>query len=251
MPGHNILVIAHRGSNRDAPENSIEAFEKAISDGADRIETDLQWTRDGIPVLCHDDSTKRIASEAVRISQKNFSELSSVRLSNHETIPLLSQALETCLDRVEFNLEIKGKRSESELNELAKLILKSAHPEKIIVSCFYPEPLITLHRIAPDIKRAVLWGKDTLKINPGFYLNPAWMLDHCKSTVFHPEAGCLNQALMDLAHKQKWVVYPWVPMKGEKPGKKEKLWQKLYQLGIHGLCTNEPLAFKTWLEAHV
>ena len=51
------------------------------------------------------------------------------------------------------------------------------------------------------------------------------MLDHCKSTVFHPEAGCLNQALMDLAHKRKWIVYPWVPMRGEKPGKKESFFK--------------------------
>lgn len=248
MPGHKMLVIAHRGSNRDAPENSLEAFDKAVTDGADRIETDVQWTKDGIAVLCHDNSTKRVANESVILSQRNLGELNTIKLSNHEPIPRLKMVLDRYLHQIEFNLEIKGKRKESELKSLANLIQNSSHPERIIVSCFHPEPLVTLQKLNPEIRRAVLWGKDTLKINPGFYLNPAWMLDHCKSTIFHPEAGCLNQALMDLSIRHGWTVYPWVPMKGEKPDKKEKLWEKMHRLRIHGLCTNEPLAFRTWQE---
>lgn len=47
-------LIAHRGANREAPENTIAAFEAAIGLGADGIELDVQLTADDIPVVHHD-----------------------------------------------------------------------------------------------------------------------------------------------------------------------------------------------------
>jgi glycerophosphoryl diester phosphodiesterase len=47
------LVIAHRGARWNAPENTLEAFELAIEEGADYIEFDVQ-AKDGRLVVCHD-----------------------------------------------------------------------------------------------------------------------------------------------------------------------------------------------------
>ena len=48
-----MLVIAHRGANRYAPQNTLEAFRKAIEQKADGVETDVRITKDGHLVLCH------------------------------------------------------------------------------------------------------------------------------------------------------------------------------------------------------
>ncbi len=56
---NSILVIAHRGDWRNAPENSILAIEKAVAMGVDIIEIDIQKTRDGQLVLMHDETVDR------------------------------------------------------------------------------------------------------------------------------------------------------------------------------------------------
>jgi glycerophosphoryl diester phosphodiesterase len=48
-----MLVLAHRGACWDAPENTLEAFELAIEEGADYVEFDVR-AREGQLVICHD-----------------------------------------------------------------------------------------------------------------------------------------------------------------------------------------------------
>ena len=50
------LVWAHRGASGYAPENTLEAFRKAVEMGADGVELDVQLTKDGELVVIHDDS---------------------------------------------------------------------------------------------------------------------------------------------------------------------------------------------------
>lgn len=45
----------HRGSKGVRPENTIVAFNKAIDEGADGIETDVHLSKDGKLVIIHDE----------------------------------------------------------------------------------------------------------------------------------------------------------------------------------------------------
>lgn len=60
------LTIAHRGASAHAPENTLAAARLAHALGADMWETDVQLTRDGHPVLIHDDSLLRTTDVATR-----------------------------------------------------------------------------------------------------------------------------------------------------------------------------------------
>ncbi|MCB9229449.1 MAG: glycerophosphodiester phosphodiesterase [Deltaproteobacteria bacterium] len=243
------VVIAHRGSNRQAPENSRQAFRLAVLQGARRIETDLQWTKDHIPVICHDDNMFRTFSVNLQISRQNFSSLrSGARRANGETILTLQEVLEEFLPVVELNLEIKGKRTETEIQSLITLVRQSSAPENVILSCFDWQPLFLLKEMAPELDRAVLWGRDTLKRYPWYFLNPVSMMQKCHSRIFHPEASCLNPYLMKIARRYGWQVFPWVPLKGEDALTREKLWSKMISMGIDGLCTNEPKLFSEWIK---
>lgn len=53
------LVVGHRGNAAHAPENTIESFRQAIALGADAVEFDVRVTRDGVPVVIHDESLER------------------------------------------------------------------------------------------------------------------------------------------------------------------------------------------------
>lgn len=55
------LTIAHRGYSQIAPENTLAAFNAAIDNGFGTIEIDINWTKDGIPVVIHDNKINRTA----------------------------------------------------------------------------------------------------------------------------------------------------------------------------------------------
>ena len=71
----NPLVIAHRGSSAQAPENTLAAFQLAWAQGADGIEADFQLTKDGHIVCFHDTDTKRLAGQQLAIAAATLEEL--------------------------------------------------------------------------------------------------------------------------------------------------------------------------------
>ena len=55
-------IWAHRGASGYCPENTIKAFEKAIEMNSDGIELDVQLTKDGQIVVCHDELIDRVSN---------------------------------------------------------------------------------------------------------------------------------------------------------------------------------------------
>ena len=102
------FILAHRSGGRTSDllsvsENSVEIIKKASQFGATGIEIDVRYTKDGVPVLYHDNTLN------LRLIQKNgltgaledytYQQLSTlVRLVNGEKIPTLEEALETVLN---------------------------------------------------------------------------------------------------------------------------------------------------------
>ncbi len=68
-------LIAHRGYSDVAPENTLAAFDLALKAGAEAIECDLQLTRDGQWVICHDDTVNRTSTGRGSIRRKSLEEL--------------------------------------------------------------------------------------------------------------------------------------------------------------------------------
>jgi glycerophosphoryl diester phosphodiesterase len=62
------VVVAHRGDSFHAPENTLEAGRAARKAGAHAWEIDVQLTRDGVPVLLHDESLKRTTDVAAKFA---------------------------------------------------------------------------------------------------------------------------------------------------------------------------------------
>jgi glycerophosphoryl diester phosphodiesterase len=65
-PGGRPVVIAHRGASSCAPENTLEAARLGWEQEADAWELDVQLTRDGVPVVLHDESLRRTTDVALR-----------------------------------------------------------------------------------------------------------------------------------------------------------------------------------------
>ncbi len=75
-------TIAHRGASSNAPENTRVAFQKAIDDGAEGLEFDVRLTKDGVPVVFHDASLRRIAQINYKISELTIAELRRIDIGS-------------------------------------------------------------------------------------------------------------------------------------------------------------------------
>jgi glycerophosphoryl diester phosphodiesterase len=71
-------VIAHRGASGHAPENTLPAFELAITQGADAIELDVRLTADGVPVVLHDSVLDRTTDGRGPVSAVTLADLHQV-----------------------------------------------------------------------------------------------------------------------------------------------------------------------------
>jgi glycerophosphoryl diester phosphodiesterase len=69
------LVIGHRGSSGEAPENTLPAFARALAQGAAILETDVHATRDGVVVVYHDERVERTTDGAGAIAELDFAAL--------------------------------------------------------------------------------------------------------------------------------------------------------------------------------
>jgi glycerophosphoryl diester phosphodiesterase len=242
-----MLVIAHRGANKEALENSWNAFELAVEGGAERIELDVQLSRDGHAVVMHDDSLARTVGAPLRISQLDRVDLAKLKLVNGEPLPFLDEVVERLLPRIELNIEIKGK-STVLARVVADLVGHHARRDAVIVSCFQVEPLEWIKHHAPDVRRACLWHNSDTFTWPFFaVLAPQVFLERAGTNVLHPHVGLVTENLMDQAAAHRWTVYAWAAMAGEERDR-EGLWASLKTLGLHGLCTNYPRQLRTWLE---
>jgi glycerophosphoryl diester phosphodiesterase len=70
-----IIVIAHRGAHREAPENTLASLEKAIEIGCDYVELDVRRTKDGALVIMHDSSVNRMTNGKGRIADLTLEEI--------------------------------------------------------------------------------------------------------------------------------------------------------------------------------
>ncbi|XP_070580825.1 glycerophosphodiester phosphodiesterase 1-like [Ptychodera flava] len=144
-----MLVIGHRGGAYDAPENTIEAIREAKKNGADGVELDLEFTKDGVPVLLHDSSVDRTTDGQGEIKSYTFEEIRKLNASHGHRlsaqfsktrIPTLQEATEECLRLgLKIFYDVKGNAQQA-AEALVKLFHE--HPklyESAAVCSFYPE----------------------------------------------------------------------------------------------------------------
>lgn len=134
------LVAAHRGASSIAPENTLEAFEKAIEVGADMIELDVRTTRDGILVACHDP-----------VHEWTYGELPDVP-------PRLEQVVETCAGRIALDVELKHAGVE---DEVLRVLSGSFAVDAFVVTSFLDEVVASVKRLRPDVRAGLLLGEET------------------------------------------------------------------------------------------
>lgn len=120
------LIIAHRGHCIDIPEQTIAAYSKAVELGAEMIEADVQFTRDGKLVMLHDGTLDRTTSGRGLVSQHDWSEVQKLdagswfgRAFSGERVPLLADLFALAEETgIALCIEVKGE-SPAEFERIA------------------------------------------------------------------------------------------------------------------------------------
>ena len=169
------LIIAHRGASALAPENTLAAFQKAITDGAEGIEFDVQLARDGVPVVFHDFDIKRICGREAQVSDLTAAELQNLNAGtwfnlrnpnkadkkfSAEIIPSLAQLLDF-LKGYKGLLYVEMKCSGAEISALVEavcgVIAESNFLPQIKLCSFNLRAIARAKKILPKVKTAALF----------------------------------------------------------------------------------------------
>ena len=102
-----MLIVAHRGYSAAYPENTALAFERAIEAGADFIETDVRFTRDGALVCSHDPDLKRVSGDPRAIAELDLAAIKEIELPRGQRVLELAEVLEIARNRAGVMLDVK------------------------------------------------------------------------------------------------------------------------------------------------
>ena len=126
------LAFAHRGGTSAAPENTLRAFDDAVTLGYRYVETDVHSTRDGRLVAFHDNDLQRTCGKPWRIEETDWSTLSTARIDGTDPIPLLEDLL-TSWPNLRINIDCK---SDAAMQPLIDTIRRSNCIDRICVGSF-------------------------------------------------------------------------------------------------------------------
>ncbi|HEB91394.1 MAG TPA: glycerophosphodiester phosphodiesterase [Deltaproteobacteria bacterium] len=227
------LVIAHRGASGELPENTLPAFERAIEEAADMIETDLHLSRDGVVMIHHDAELERLGVHG-EIRDHLAAELAELdaapRTAATERMPTLDEILDLFAERIPFNLELKvgvGDVPYAGLEDLAvTAVEKRGLLPRMLYSSFYDPVLARLRKRSPEARIALL-------VSPRAPVAIFERAERIRAEAIHPEVGLVTPELVEEAHAAGLKVYPYTANAREEM-------VRLLDCGVDGLITNHP-----------
>lgn len=231
-------VWAHRGASgwdkQYAPENTLEAFQKAIEMGADGVETDVQLTRDGEIVICHDERIDRTSDGTGWIKDFTLKELRQYSFSKTHPeygdvkLPTLAEFLELLRPTsLAVNIELKtGVIYYEGLEErTAAMVADMGMQEQVIYSSFNHYSLKKLKAAVPTAKIGLLMGADFVDV-PGYTHQLA-------AEAVHPPFQFVDKDYIVKCHSNNVRVHTWtVDVKTEM--------KRLCEAGVDAIITNCP-----------
>jgi glycerophosphoryl diester phosphodiesterase len=167
----NFVIIGHRGASAYYPENTMSAFRAAYEMGAEMIELDILLSKDGVPVVIHDESLERTTNGAGKVMEYTYKELSKLDAGSWlgdehtgERIPSLEEVLQFAKGKVAVNIEIKTEVVSNDLREgieekAYEIVKKYDMQEYVLFSSFDYRAIAHLKELDVNIAVALLYEK--------------------------------------------------------------------------------------------
>lgn len=201
------FVVAHRGARTLAPENTLRAFFLALVQGADALETDLRFTRDGEIVLFHDPTLERTTDGSGAVADHTLAEIQRLRTRRpdgvlvEDRVPTLAELIAATGGQAPLLLELKDPRflERSCAEKLVQTLERGGVMRSSALISFQFAHVAAVRSVCPEIPVGHITMKDPWPRRGAQLLGPLWPLLY------------LNPAYVWLAHRQGSVVAPLDP----------------------------------------
>lgn len=225
------LIVAHRGAPLSQPENTLPSFALALDQGADVLETDLRFTRDGEIVLIHDATLERTTAGHGIVGDATLAEL-----KRHPTrapdgtltatgVPTLAELIEATDAQTPLLLELKDPKfiARGFVQRLVDLLQRYDMVQRSAIVSFHPEYVAAVKALCPTIPTGNITYKNPLPTGKAELLGPVWPLLY------------LNPFYVAWAHRLGKIVCPLDPRPEPRIG-------YYLRLRVDALLTDNPLS---------
>lgn len=231
-----VLNIAHRGFSSKYPENTMIAFEKAVEENCDGIETDLNMTKDGIIVICHDETLNRTTNGSGYIKDYTYKELSKLDAGTKfsdkfkdQRIITIDELLDYVKDKnILLNLELKNDliHYENLEEKTIEKIYEYRLQDNVILSSFNHYSMLKVKELDDNIKTGLLYC--------GTIYNAYEYAQKLKADALHPYyPAVMNKKIVDEIKENSIAINTYTV-------NEEIVMERLIKLGVDGIITNYP-----------
>ena len=141
-----LIIVAHRGGYYDGiEENTLAAFSRAESTGADMIELDVRTTKDGVQVINHD-KTIKVGSKKYTIKSNKYSYL----VGKKSNLCTLDEAL-SLISRTSLTLQLELKDT-ADVSKCVAAVKKYNMEDRVVYISFHKDLLKKVRKLVPDAK---------------------------------------------------------------------------------------------------
>ena len=224
-------IIAHRGTPRAHPENSLPGFRYALDEGADGIELDVHLTADGVVVVHHDPVVRGGgapgAGHPIRIRDVPARELAAYPLAPGVPIPTLAEVLALVEDRAVVYVEVKA----PEALDAALRCIEASEASCAVHGFDHRVALRTAHLADERPEANARMRVPTGILSASYLIEPVAALRAARARDYWQEWGMIDDDLVDRIHKAGGRVIAWTVDDVSDA-------RRLADIGVDGVCTN-------------
>lgn len=236
------LVVAHRGNRVLRPENTLAAFQLALEQGAQVLETDLRFSRDNVIVLHHDATLERMTDGSGPVRGHTLAALQELRTRSpkggpagvlvDERIPTLLGLIEMTGGRAPLLLELKDPLflNPGHARILADLLAATNMLDKVAVASFHFDHVLAVRAAAPSIPIGFITMHRPVPLPGADLQGPFWPL------------LLANPGFVRAGHKLGAVVAPLDPTPQPRVA-------RYLRLGVDALLADDPASVHAALDA--
>lgn len=226
-----VQIIGHRGYSSVFPENTLASFAGAIDIGADYVELDVQMSKDGQIVVCHDEDLMRVAGVSGSVADYTLEELKKLDVGSWfsdsfagETMPTLAEALALIRDsKSQVYLELKDI---GEAEGFAEAVLdvtgECGMTERCVFASFRYEYLVELKELEEGIR--TLYNTASGRVD---------LAEEFPADIYGLYSETITAAAVKAIHLAGKQVFVWTVDTPEQMS-------NMKALDVDGICTNRP-----------
>ncbi|KAF2329748.1 glycerophosphodiester phosphodiesterase [Flavobacterium ginsenosidimutans] len=222
-----MLKIAHRGAKAYEPENTLQAFQKALDLNSDGIELDVHLSSDEHIIVIHDETIDRTTNGKGLVKDFTLAELKSFLIDEKYQIPTLNEVFDLVDKKCLINIELKGLGTPNKVVSLIEKYIseKNWNYNHFIISSFEWNMLEETSTLNSNIPIGVLTEED-IDIALAF-------AEKIKAKAIHPDFQLLNEKNVLQIQEKGFLVLPWTV-------NTEKDIQKVKSYKVNGIISDNP-----------